>query len=119
MNEPMSFQEFREQVPIRTQGGSCAVTPVVHMFQGKWKLEILYGLCVKSPLRFGELRKMLGGVTNSALTGALRELEADGLILRVQFNEIPPHVEYSLTTKGEDLLPIFYSIAMWGLKYIP
>ena len=51
MNEPMSFQEFREQVPIRTQGGSCAVTPVVHMFQGKWKLEILYGLCVKSPLR--------------------------------------------------------------------
>ena len=62
---------------------------------------------------------MLEGVTNSALTNALRELEKDGLLLRMQYNEIPPHVEYSLTPKGEELLPVFYAIAVWGLKYIP
>lgn len=53
------------------------------------------------------------------LTNALRELESDGIILRKQFNEIPPHVEYSLTEKGADLLPIFHAITEWGLKYIP
>lgn len=53
------------------------------------------------------------------LTNALRELEADDLICRKQFNEIPPHVEYSLSEKGMDLLPVFYAIAEWGLKYIP
>lgn len=51
------------------------------------------------------------------LTSALRELEADGFIHREQFNEIPPHVEYSLTEKGRDLMPIFYEIMRWGFKY--
>ena len=89
------------------------------MLQGKWKLQIIYELCIKSPLRFGELKKLLQGVTNTMLTNALRELESDGIILRKQFNEIPPHVEYSLTEKGADLLPIFHAITEWGLKYIP
>lgn len=53
---------------------------------------------------------MLKGITNASLTKALRELESDGLIKREQFNEIPPHVEYSLTEKGNDLQPIFYEI---------
>ena len=53
------------------------------------------------------------------LTNSLRELEADGLVSRIQFNEIPPHVEYSLTEKGNALLPIFYEMTMWGLQYIP
>lgn len=70
-------------------------------------------------MRFGELKKILNSITNTMLTNALRELEADGLICRKQFNEIPPHVEYSLTPKGEDLLPVFYAITEFGLKYIP
>jgi hypothetical protein len=49
----------------------------------------------------------------------LKDLEKDGILVRKQFNEIPPHVEYSLTEKGEDLLPVFYALTMWGLKYIP
>ena len=53
---------------------------------------------------------MLKGITNASLTKALRELESDGLIKREQFNEIPPHVEYSLTEKGNDLQPNFYEI---------
>ena len=70
-------------------------------------------------MRIGELKKILNSITNTMLTNALRELEADGLICRKQFNEIPPHVEYSLTPKGEDLLPVFYAITEFGLKYIP
>ena len=53
------------------------------------------------------------------LASALKELEADGLVHREQFNEIPPHVEYSLTERGKDLLPVFCAMANWGLKYIP
>ncbi len=53
------------------------------------------------------------------LTSSLRELEKDGLVLRIQFNEIPPHVEYSLTEKGIALLPVFYAMTEWGLAYIP
>ena len=121
MSETLSYEQFRRQVSevIQTPAGNCPVCAVVRKLQGRWKLQILYALCIKNPLRFGELRKMLEGVTNSALTNALRELEKDGLLLRMQYNEIPPHVEYSLTPKGEELLPVFYAIAVWGLKYIP
>ena len=104
MSETLSYEQFRRQVSevIQTPAGNCPVCAVVRMLQGRWKLQILYALCIKNPLRFGELRKMLEGVTNSALTNALRELEKDGLLLRMQYNEIPPHVEYSLTPKGEE-----------------
>ena len=93
--------------------------PVIKMLQGKWKLQILYELCIKSPMRFGELRKILNPITNAALTNALKELEKDELVLRTQFNEMPLRVEYSLTEKGKELFPVFYAISQWGLKYIP
>ncbi|MCM1577433.1 MAG: winged helix-turn-helix transcriptional regulator [Ruminococcus sp.] len=89
------------------------------MLQGKWKLQIIYELCIKYPIRFGELKKNIGGITNTMLTASLRELEQDGLISRAQFNEIPPHVEYSLTEKGKALLPVFYEMTKWVFKYIP
>jgi DNA-binding HxlR family transcriptional regulator len=119
-NTSLSFQEFSKLVNsiILTENGNCPVTPVISMLQGKWKMQIIYELCIKSPMRFGELKKMLGNVTNTALTNALRELEENELIHREQYNEIPPHVEYSLTDKGKDLLPVFHAIANWGLKYI-
>ena len=119
-NTSLSFEEFSKLVNsiILTENGNCPVTPVISMLQGKWKMQIIYELCIKSPMRFGELKKMLGNVTNTALTNALRELEENELIHREQFNEIPPHVEYSLTDRGKDLLPVFHAIANWGLKYI-
>ena len=88
------------------------------ILQGKWKFIILYELCIKSPIRFGELLKNIEGITNTMLTSSLRELERDGLVSRIQFNEIPPHVEYSLTEKGEALLPVFYEMTKWG-SYVP
>ena len=62
---------------------------------------------------------MLKPITNAALTNALKELETNELIRRIQYNEMPLRVEYSLTEKGRDLLPVFYAISQWGMKYIP
>jgi len=120
-NTLLTPEEFKAKVGhvIVTEGGNCPVMPVIAMLQGKWKLQVIYGLCIKEPMRFGELKKMLASVTNTALTNALKELEKDGLVNRKQFNEIPPRVEYSLTDKGRDLLPVFNAIANWGLRYVP
>ena len=79
--------------------------------------QILYELCIHDTVRFGTLKKELPGITNTMLTNSLRELERDGFINRVQFNEIPPHVEYSFTERGRDLMPIFYQIMLWGFKH--
>ena len=115
------YEEYKELVSdiLLNENGNCPVMPVVTMLQGKWKLQVIYELIIQSPMRFGELRKALSGITNTMLTNVLRDLEADGLVDRIQYNEIPPHVEYSLTDKGRDLLPVFYAITDWGLKYIP
>ena len=117
----MTYEEFKEKVGgvILTGEGNCPVTPVVQMLQGKWKLQILYELCIKSPMRFGELKKMLQPITNTALTNALKELEKDELVRRIKYNEMPLRVEYFLTEQGQDLLPVFYAISQWGMKYIP
>ena len=53
------------------------------------------------------------------MTNALKDLEADELVQRIQYNEMPLRVEYALTEKGQDLLPVFYAISQWGMKYIP
>ena len=119
MDEVMSYEEFLQRVRtgIVTESGNCPITPLLLILQGKWKNQILYELCIKEPVRFGELKKNLAGITNTMLTSSLRELEADGLISRKQFNEIPPRVEYSFTQKGRDLLPVFYAMMNWGFKY--
>lgn len=87
------------------------ITPLLH---GKWELQIMLEVCRADILRFGELKKRLPYITNSVLTSALRNLESWGLISRTQFNEIPPHVEYSPTQKGISLLPVCYEIIKWG-----
>ena len=119
MQEFMSYEEYLRDVKkgIVTDLGNCPVTPLLIMLQGKWKTQILYELCIYDTVRFGKLKKDLSGITNTMLTNALRELEADGFINRVQFNEIPPHVEYSFTERGKDLMPIFYEIMKWGFKH--
>ena len=68
-------------------------------------------------MRFGELKKAFPEITNAMLTNTLRSLEEEELVKREQFNEIPPHVEYSLTKKGRELMPLYYEIYVWGMKY--
>ena len=116
MDEAMTYEEFQEKVGgiILTAKGNCPVTPLVQMLQGKWKLQILYELCIRSPMRFGELKKALTPITNAMLTNALKELEADQLVHREEYPQIPPKVEYSLTERGKSLIPILDGMCEWG-----
>lgn len=115
----MSYEEYLVQLKkgIVTSEGNCPVTPLLEMLSGRWKSQIIYELCIYDSIRFGQLKKDLSGITNTMLTKSLRELEKDGLVDRKQFNEVPPHVEYSLSDMGKDMYPIFYAIMNWGFKY--
>ena len=119
MDQMMTYNEFLDNVKkgIVTESGNCPVTPALTLFQGKRTDQVLYVLCIYDHIRFGELKKELPGVTNTMLTATLKDLEAKGIVHREQFNEIPPHVEYSFTEKGRDLYPIFYAMMNWGYKY--
>lgn len=81
---------------------------------GKWKLEILYYIGVEDIHRFGNLKRHLGEITESSLTKQLRELEADGFLHRHDFQEVPPHVEYTLTEIGESFISVLDFMKKWG-----
>ena len=89
------------------------------LINGKYKMTILYTLMCFGVVRFNEMKKYIGEISYKTLSSTLKELEADELIQRIQYNEMPLRVEYSLTEKGRDLLPVFYAISQWGMKYIP
>ncbi len=91
----------------------CPVTHAMNIIGGKWKPIIIYILS-KGSLRFGKLLLFLPSISRKVLTDQLREMEADGLINRKKFAEIPPRVEYSLTESSEKLVPLFYSLADWS-----
>lgn len=94
---------------------SCPVTYTMSKIGGKWKPIILY-LIDNGGNRFGILHRGIEGISKQMLTKQLRELEADGLIDRKIFAEIPPRVEYSITEKGRSLFPIIRSMREWGEK---
>ena len=81
---------------------------------GKWKLLILWYVAFYRVQRFGELTRRLPGITQSTLTKQLRELEADGLLHREVFPQVPPRVEYTLTPLGESFVPILERMVAWG-----
>lgn len=94
----------------------CPVERTLDIIGGKWKGVILYHL-LERRYRFGELRRTMGGITQHMLTKQLRELEADGLVHREVFAEVPPRVEYSLTETGESLREIILMLRDWGAKH--
>jgi DNA-binding HxlR family transcriptional regulator len=88
----------------------------IRTLSGKWKLEILFCL-MDGPVRFGRLRRAIGGITQHMLTAQLRELEQDGLVLRTAFTEVPLRVEYELTDAAYGLLPTFRALLAWSEQY--
>ena len=90
------------------------VSKVQKILGGKWKIEILYYIAFENVNRFGGLRRKIPDITESSLTKQLRELENDGFILRHDFNEVPPHIEYSLTPLGKSFIPVMEYIKQWG-----
>ena len=95
----------------------CPVEATLDLIDGKWKAVILYHL-LNDTVRFNELRRRLSRITQRMLTRQLRELEADGLIHREIYAEVPLRVEYSLTTLGRSLEPVVRMLWTWGNQYI-
>lgn len=105
---------LRKVLSAKAIDEKCPVHRTLTILSGKWRTHIIYELCKHDVCRFGELKKAVPRITSSMLATTLRDLEELGIIHREQFNEIPPHVEYSLTDKGKALLPIFAEISKWG-----
>ena len=95
----------------------CFFELTLSIIGGKWKPVILYHLAREGIMRFGELRRSIPDVTERMLTKQLRELEADGLVARKVYRQVPPKVEYSLKPMGVDLIPILVSLRAWGVAY--
>ena len=95
----------------------CAVEATVQVAGGKWKPLIIHYLA-DGTKRFGELRKLIGGITQRSLTMQLRELEENGIVSREIFAEVPPRVEYTLTSYGKTLTPLLIAMKEWGETYI-
>lgn len=85
---------------------------------GKWKLKIIYLLACMGTARYGILKKNIEGITHKMLSSQLKELENKNIILRKEYLQIPPKVEYSLTEKGQSLMPIVNDMCAWGEKQI-
>lgn len=92
----------------------CAVEAAISLIDGKWKCVALWYLQERGVVRFNELMRLMSGVTQRTLTNQLRELEADGLINRVVYAQVPPKVEYSLSDRGRTFIPILLSLSAWG-----
>ncbi len=96
---------------------NCPVEATIDLIGGKWKALILFHLFGKT-LRFSEIHRLVPKATQKMLTQQLRDLENDGLINRKIYQQIPPKVEYSLTSMGESLKPVLDSMCRWGDNYL-
>ena len=96
----------------------CPVEAALNVIGGKWKGIVLYHLLVDGTLRFNELKRKTGDVTQRMLTKQLRELEEDGLVIRRVYAEVPPKVEYSLSKEGETLRPVLLALRDWGVGHV-
>jgi DNA-binding HxlR family transcriptional regulator len=97
---------------------SCGLDAAADVIGGKWKPLILWALSEKQPRRFGELRRAVAGVSEKMLIQQLRELEADGIVHREVYHEVPPKVEYSLTPLGGTLNAALEPLGRWGEEHM-
>lgn len=109
----MIVQGKELRVVIEGKEYHCAVDVAMSYLGGKWKAVILWYLR-KGPQRFGELKKLIPGITEKMLSMQLRQLEKDGIVDRKIYAEVPPRVEYSLTEMGKNMLPMLEKIGEWG-----
>ena len=95
---------------------ACPVATTVRLIGSKWKLLILRNL-LQRPWRFNELKKNLEGISQKVLTDSLRSMEADGIVTRTVYPEVPPRVEYTLSELGESMRPVMDAMEKWGINY--
>ena len=109
-------QEIQEDFALEEAGVTCPMPDIAKLIGGKWKLIILQILIFQGTKRFNQLRRQLGEITQTMLTNQLRALEADGLVSRQVFAEVPPRVEYTATQRAKDLEPMFKEMHAWWEK---
>lgn len=95
---------------------NCPIYKIMELFQGKWTIWILFELNKNETMRFGQLRNAIPGISNTMLASTLKDLEEKQLVERIQFNEIPPRVEYTATEKAKELRVVFKAMNEWGSK---
>lgn len=98
--------------------GECAVRNVLDRLGDKWSMLVIIVLGVEGTLRFNKLHNLIGDISQKMLTVTLKSLEADGLVTRTVFPEIPPRVEYALTERGASLLPHMEGLAEWAAEHM-
>lgn len=111
------------QTPLQAETGSptlpgftCGLDATLRVVSGKWKPLILYFLAQDGPTRYGELRRAVRDVSDKMLIQQLKELEVDGLVKRTDYREIPPRVDYSLTSLGRSLAQALVPLCAWGTE---
>lgn len=109
-NQLMPSQKDAQSLP------ACPVETTLSLIGDKWKVLILRDL-MPGTKRFGELKKSIGQVSQKVLTAQLRSMEENGLVKREVYPEVPPRVEYSLTSLGESLKPVLDALETWGSDY--
>lgn len=96
---------------------ACPVETTLSLIGDKWKVLVLRDLFLNGTMRFGQLKKSIGTVSQKVLTAQLRDMEQNGLLHREVYAEVPPRVEYSLTQTGQSLKPVIAAMWNWGMDY--
>lgn len=94
---------------------TCPMQKATMILGGKWKIPLICSLAMDGPTRYNDLRRRMGGISNTMLAKSLKELEESGLILRRAYLETPVRVEYELTDRAKELVPILTDIAKWAM----
>ena len=110
-------QATAELMMFREKEYKCGIDVTLALVGGKWKASILWHLA-QGTMRFSDLQRQFADTTRKMLTQQLRELEADGLVHREVYPQVPPKVEYSLTEKGKTIFPILDLMCEWGRGYM-
>lgn len=100
--------------PTGTKIDATGFGYTLSLINGKYKMIILYWLSENKVIRFNELKRFVGNVSDKTLSLSLKELESDGLVIRTEYPQVPPKVEYSLSIQGKSLIPILDSMCEWG-----
>ncbi|MFR8469108.1 hypothetical protein BLA28_16325 [Eisenbergiella tayi] len=93
-------------------------TYTMSLIGGKWKMQILFWLWKSEIMRYSELKRSLEGITHKMLSNQLKELENDRLIIRIEYPQVPPKVEYKLSERGKTLMPVLHSVCHWGIEHM-
>jgi len=115
--ESSSEQTGKGILVYREKEYTCGIDVTLAVVGGKWKASILWHLA-RETMRFSDLQRQFAETTRKMLTQQLRELEADGLVHREVYPQVPPKVEYSLTGKGRSLTPVLDMMCDWGREYL-